>query len=1239
MRLAWPPELPIVEKRDEIAEAIAAHQVVVVCGETGSGKSTQLPKICLDAGRGQAGMIGVTQPRRIAARAIAERVAEELGEAIGRTVGWKVRFGDRTSADTRVKVMTDGILLAETQGDRQLAAYDTIILDEAHERSLNVDFLIGYLKRLLPRRPELKLIVTSATIDPQRFADHFGGAPVIEVSGRVHPVEVRWRPLDADAVADDEEGARLHAILAAVDELAAEGAGDVLVFLAGEREIREAAEALRKHHPRETEVLPLYARLSAAEQHRVFEPHDGRRIVLATNVAETSLTVPGIRAVVDPGLARINRYSPRSKVERLPVEPISRSAAKQRAGRCGRLGPGVCIRLYAEEEFAAREEFTPPEIERTNLAGVVLRMAALDLGDVRSFPFIDPPKKAAIRDGIDTLRELGAFDDRQRLTKRGRQLAQLPVDPRIGRMLLAARDEGCLREVLIIAAALSVPDPRERPLDRQAAADAAHRSLARGESDFLAYLAMWDFWHESRKHLSWSKLRAECRARFLSFMRMREWIEVHRQLHALLTQRGERANEEPADPDRIHRALLTGLLSNVGVQGENRAFTGAHGSTFHVFPGSSLFAQPPKWIMAAEVVETTRRYARTAARIRPAWIEAAGAHLLSRSYAEPHWDRRRGRVYAYERATLFGLEIVARRRVHYGPIDPPASRQIFIQHALVEGELDPTPPFLAHNRALEAELSAREAKRRRRDVLVEVHARYAFYESRVPANVYSAEEFRRWFAKAQRRDPDLLRMRPEDLLVPGAPAEAPDLFPDAMAIDALRLPLAYHHDPGAEDDGVTVTVPIGALPQVGGQRLDWTVPGMLHEKIVGLIRGLPKELRRSFVPVPDWAAACCARLVFGEGDLVERLGEALAALSGVRVPPEAWDRTAVADHLRMRVRVVDGRGEELAAGRDLDAIRAELRPRMRAAVDRLAGARFARAGITAWDFGDLPEEVAAAADGGTAVTGYPTLVDEGSSVALRLETTRAAADARRRSGLRRLFILEAGADMAEQLAHVPGAAEMRLAYAPLGPGTDVMDALALIVAERVFLGNGTAADGRTPPPAVMTESDFRARLDRGLTEVWTAGADAVQLVTRTLAARQAAIDRLAATTNPIFRSAVDDARRHLARLVPRDFLRLVPAARLEHYPRYLAAIVKRLERLPAGGHERDRAKMSEIQSWEARLDEQRARSREQGIVDPRIDAFRWLLEEYRVALFAQELGTAEPVSPKKVAAAWEEVMR
>jgi ATP-dependent helicase HrpA len=1230
MRLAWPPELPIVEKRDEIAAAIAAHQVVVVCGETGSGKSTQLPKICLDAGRGQTAMIGVTQPRRIAARAIAERVAEELGEAIGRTVGWKVRFGDRTSADTRVKVMTDGILLAETQGDRRLAAYDTIILDEAHERSLNVDFLIGYLKRLLPRRPELKLIVTSATIDPQRFADHFDGAPIVEVSGRVHPVEIRWRPLDVDAAAEDEDGARQRAILAAVDELAAAGAGDVLVFLAGEREIREAAESLRKHHPPGTEILPLYARLSAAEQHRVFEPHDGRRIVLATNVAETSLTVPGIRAVVDPGLARINRYSPRSKVERLPVEPISQAAAKQRAGRCGRLGPGVCIRLYAEDEFAAREEFTPPEIERSNLAGVVLRMAALDLGDVRSFPFIDPPKKAAIRDGIDTLRELGAFDDRQRLTKRGRQLAQLPVDPRIGRMLLAALDEGCLREVLIIAAALSVPDPRERPLDRQAAADAAHRSFARGESDFLAYLAMWEFWHESRKHLSWNKLRAECRARFLSFLRMREWIEVHRQLHALLTQRGERANDEPAAPDCIHRALLTGLLSNVGVQGENRAFAGAHGSTFHVFPGSSLFAQPPKWIMAAEVVETTRRYARTAARIRPTWIEAAAAHLLARSYAEPHWDRRRGRVYAYERATLFGLEIVARRRVHYGPIEPQASRQIFIQHALVEGELDPPPPFLAHNRALEAELSAREAKRRRRDVLVEVHARYSFYESRVPANVYSAEGFRRWFAMAQRREADLMRMRPEDLLVPGAPAEAPDLFPDALVIDTLLLPLAYHHDPGAEDDGVTVTVPLSALAHIGAQRLEWTVPGMIHEKIVALIRGLPKELRRSFVPVPDWAAACSARMVFGEGDLVERLGQALAALADVRVPPEAWDRAAVADHLRMRVRVVDERGAELATGRDLDAIRAELRPRMRAAVERLAGARFARAGITAWDFGDLPAEVAAEADGGAAVTGYPTLVDEGSSVAVRLETTRAAADAHRRAGLRRLFVLEAGADMAEQLAHVAGIAELRLAYAPLGPGIEVMDALALLVAERVFLGNGSGAD-------VTTEVEFRARLDRGLPEVWTAGADAAHLLARILAARQAALDRLAATVNPIFQIAVDDARRHLARLAPRDFLRSVPASRLEHYPRYLAAIVRRLERLPAGGHERDRAKMVEVQSWEARLDEQRARAREQGLVDPRVEDFRRLLEEYRVALFAQELGTAEPVSAKKVAAAWEEI--
>ncbi|MCP3903240.1 MAG: ATP-dependent RNA helicase HrpA [Planctomycetes bacterium] len=1220
------PQLPIVEHRDEIAETVRAHPVVVICGETGSGKSTQLPKICLDAGRGGKGVIGQTQPRRIAARTIAQRIADELGTPLGSAVGYKVRFSDRTRRDGFIKVMTDGILLAETQGDRRLERYDTIIIDEAHERSLNIDFLLGYLKRLLRRRRDLKVIITSATLDPERLSAHFDGAPVIEVSGRTYPVEVRYRPLESTD-ADERDRDMLPAILDAVDELAAEGPGDVLVFLSGEREIREASEALRKHHPHGTSILPLYARLSAAEQSRVFEPHGGRRIVLATNVAETSLTVPGIRAVVDPGLARISRYSARSKVQRLPVEAISQASARQRAGRCGRLGPGVCIRLYAERDFDQREEFTLPEIQRTNLASVVLQMTALGLGEVERFPFVDPPRRVMIRDGFETLRELGAIDADRKLTPIGRALARLPIDPRVGRMILAAMDEGCLDEVLTIAAALSIQDPRERPMDRRDAADEAHRVFADESSDFLAYLRLWDAWHEQRRHLSWNKLRAWCRGHFVSFMRMREWIDIRRQLHALVTQTGHHLNREPADEDAIHRALLAGLLSNVGLRGERREYSGARGSAFHVFPGSVLFRKPPKWAMAAEIVETTRRYARCVARIQPEWIERVGSHLVNRTYSEPDWDAATGRVVARERVTLFGLDVVTRRRVHYGPIDPVASREIFIHRGLVEGELRTDAAFLDANRALVEEIRAVEAKRRRRDVLVDAQSQYDFYDRHLPADVWSAGGFESWRRKAERGTPDRLRMTRADLTLPGAEEVDPDAFPETLAVGDARLPLSYALEPGGDDDGVTVTVPTDLLGLLAEEQLEWTVPGLLEEKIVALIRALPKHLRRGFVPVPDVARACRGHLAFGRGRLTAALGEVLRERTGVTVPPEAWRADEVPDHLRLRVRVVDAAGAERCAGRDLAELRRSAGADTGTTLTVLADERFGRTGITAWDFDPLPATVTLERSGAR-LTGHPALVDDGAAVSLHLLETPEAARTAMRSGLRRLFALAAGSELAQQIQHLPEIERLRLLAAPLGAPAELDDALRLLIAEQAF---GAGGDD------VRDRETFERRLEAGFPRLWEVGGVVADTVLRVLEAHHEVQLQLALRDKPVWAEIVVDERAHLDRLLPAGFLVATPTERLHELPRYLAAVLRRLEKLTGGGLTRDRAAAAELEELHARYERRRADHADRGITDPALDDFRWLVEEYRVSLFAQDLGTAVPVSPKRLEKAWAEV--
>ncbi|MDQ1464298.1 MAG: ATP-dependent helicase HrpA, partial [Actinomycetota bacterium] len=1011
--ISYPPLLPIVEAKDEIAAAIRDHQVVIVAGETGSGKTTQLPKICLELGRGVRGMIGHTQPRRIAARTVAERIAEELGTPLGEAVGYKVRFTDQVSPGSYIKLMTDGILLAELQQDRELSRYDTLIIDEAHERSLNVDFILGYLKQLLPRRPDLKVVVTSATIDPLRFSRHFDDAPVIEVSGRVYPVEVRYRPLVDDAVAeadDAEPRDQIQAICEAVKELTAQGSGDVLVFLSGEREIRDTAEAVRKLALPQTEVLPLYARLSAAEQHRVFEPHTERRIILATNVAETSLTVPGIRYVVDPGTARISRYSHRTKVQRLPIEPVSQASANQRKGRCGRTSDGICIRLYSESDFLSRPEFTDPEILRTNLASVILQMASLGLGDLAAFPFVEPPDRRQVNDGIQLLEELGAFeqakaDPRTRLTALGRRLSQLPVDPRIGRMILQAADQGCVREVIVIAAALSIQDPRERPLEHQQAADDSHARFADKESDFFAYLNLWQYLREQQQELSSSRFRRLCKAEFLNFLRIREWQDVESQLRQVARTLGVRLNSSDGDRGAIHQSLLAGLLSHIGMRDvETRGYLGARGSKFAIFPGSALFKVQPRWVMAAELVETTRLWGRVVAKIEPEWAESLAAHLVLRIYSEPHWEANRGSVVAFEKVTLYGVPIVASRKVAYGRIDAELSRELFIRHALVEGDWHTPHRFFHDNRALLEEVEELERRARRRDIVVDDETLFAFYDERLPAHVVSGRHFDSWWKQVRKRQPDLLSFAASMLVTEHAAAVAGHDYPDSWPVDDLRLPVTYQFEPGTESDGVTVRVPVGVLNRVHADEFSWQVPGLRLDLVAALIRALPKPLRRHFVPAPDVARAALDHLdPAAGGSLLEALADELHSSTGVDVRREDFELERVPAFLQITFVVVDVAGVALGRGKDLDVLRARLAPAVREEIAQ-AAVSIERTGLRGWDFDPLPASYEQRRDG-LVVRGFPALFDEGPTVGVRVLETAALARQATWAATRRLLLL------------------------------------------------------------------------------------------------------------------------------------------------------------------------------------------------------------------------------------------
>jgi ATP-dependent helicase HrpA len=1231
--VSYPPQLPVSQRAGEIAAAIRDHQVVIIAGETGSGKTTQLPKICLALGRGVTGQIGHTQPRRIAARTVAERIAAELGTEPGTLVGYQVRFAAKARDDALVKVMTDGILLAELQHDPRLLRYDTLIIDEAHERSLNIDFILGYLKRLLPDRPDLKVIITSATIDPQRFSKAFWDAPVIEVSGRTYPVEVRYRPLAAPDDPGIEPKDQVQGILDAIGELTTEGPGDILVFLSGEREIRDTADALAE--AADLEVLPLYARLSAAGQHKVFAPHRGRRVVLATNVAETSLTVPGVRYVIDPGTARISRYSQRTKVQRLPIEPISQASANQRKGRCGRTSDGVCIRLYSEEDFAARPEFTEPEILRTSLASVILRMAALDLGDVAGFPFIDPPESRHVADGVRLLEELGALSvqaGRPRLTSIGRKLAELPADPRLARMIIESGGTGCAREVLVITAALSIVDPRERPADAREAADALHSRFAWPGSDFLAYLNLWYYLRDQQREQSASAFRRLCRREYLHYLRVREWQDLYRELRQAAAEVGISTGpgraELPADPgarqdlaDRVHMSLLAGLLSHLGMRDTSRQargkgrgpaeFAGARGARFAIFPDSVLARKPPEWVMAAELVETSRLWARTVARIQPEWAEPLAAHLVRRSYGEPQWDGRRGAATVPETVTLYGLPVAA-RKVSYGKVDPAAAREMFIQHALVEGDWHTHHAFFAENRRRLEDAAELERRARRRGLVAGDDAVFGFYDRRIPAGVSSARHFDSWWKRARKSDPDLLTMSQADLAGPAAGEADPARYPDSWD----GLPLSYEFAPGDPEDGVTVTIPLTSLGQVSGEEFAWQVPGLREELVTELIRSLPKNLRTLFVPAPDTARAVLTRLGPPHGDLLDALSSELGRIGGVPVPRDAWDTSRLPGYLRMTFRVVDC-GQVIAAGKDLDALRKELRPRLEAALAE-AGQGITRTGLRGWDLGALPRTL----DSG-GIHAFPALVDEGETAGVALFASREEADEAMWRGTRRLLLIAVPSGAAAAARNLPAAVKLAMSRHPYPSTTALLGDCAAAAADQVIADAGGPA---------WDAPGFARLLERARASLPDLTAGVVRASADALAAAQQAEARLAESTSPVLAPAATDVRAQLSGLIHAGFVSETGAKRLPDLPRYLRAIVLRLDKAAANpGRDADRmaAVHRATQAWRQALAGLRPGDRRRA----EAQAVRWMIEELRVSLFAQSLGARAPVSEQRIAAA------
>ena len=1272
LQITFPESLPVSARRQEITEAIAANQVVIVCGETGSGKTTQLPKIALAMGRGKMNyepgkgrLIGHTQPRRIAASSVAKRIAEELKTPLGEVVGFKVRFQDRLSRDASVKLMTDGILLAETQGDPLLKAYDTIIIDEAHERSLNIDFLLGYLREILPRRPELKVIVTSATIDADRFATHFasskGPAPIIYVSGRMFPVEQRWRPFEETREHDLND-----AIADAVDELwQGNAAGDILVFLPGEREIREAADHLRKHlshnvMTRNAEVLPLFARLSQAEQDRIFDSHSGRRIVLATNVAETSLTVPGIRYVVDVGTARVKRYSFRSKVEQLLVEPVSQAAANQRAGRCGRVANGICIRLYDEKDFNSRPRFTDPEILRSSLAGVILRMKSLHLGDVDQFPFIEPPQRRAIADGYQLLNELGAVDDANELTDVGRELSRLPLDPRVGRMILEARTRGALEEVLVIASALSVQDVRDRPMDMQTQADQQHAKFDDEKSEFSGYVRLWQWIHAARgghdnEHkLSNRQYEQLLRQNFINIRRVREWKDIHSQLHTVVAEHKWKLNTQPAGYEELHKSMLAGLLGNIGWKmEEEEVYLGARGIKFHRHPGAHLKKRPGKWIVAAELVETTRLFGRGIANIEPQWIEQVAGHLLKKQLLDPHWEKKAAEVMALERATLYGLVIYSGRRVPFAKVDQQGAREIFIREALVEGDWDTKLPFLAANQKLIKQVEDMEHKSRRQDVLVHDELIFAFYDQQLPQDVFNGHTFDGWYRSESRKNPDLLKLTRDELMRHEAAGITTDAFPKTIRLGGVDCKATYLHEPGDARDGLTVEVPLFVLNQVSDDRAEWLVPGMLRDKVQALLKSLPQKPRSRFVPLPESAARLTAQLSdaakFGAGSLTDVLLKKVRDETSLDVKRADFKLDMLPAHLFMNFRVVDEHGRQMGAGRNLGALKAELGAQARGAFQALAGMKgsfhspsqdtpqpnppperqgaTARPGApdaryTAWTFGELPE-LMEVRRGPTSLVGFPALIDQADAVSIEVFDEPEVAAAKHRAGLRRLFALQIKDALKYLEKNIPDLQKMAVAYMPLGTQEELREQVIDVALERAFLLD--------PLPA--NEADFKRRIEEGRGRLTLIANEVARLAGAILIEYAAAARKIKDTRNAP--EATADAAQQLQRLMPKRFMALTPWPQLQHFARYLKAITLRLDKYRADPA-RDAARLAELRPQEQRY--WRLVSERKGAVDTRMQEFRWLLEELRVSFFAQELRTPQPVSVKRLDKVWNQLV-
>lgn len=1313
--ISFPEGLPISGHVEEISRALQTRQVLIVAGETGSGKSTQLPKICLAAGLGIRGLIGHTQPRRLAARTIATRVADELSVSLGSQVGYKIRFTDRTDPQTYIKLMTDGILLAETQNDRFLDQYEVIILDEAHERSLNVDFLLGYLKQRLAQRTDLRLVITSATLDAERFSQHFtdaqGPAPVIEVSGRSYPVDVRYRPLGGEEEGDEEDIDLEQAVVDAIHELSRIDRGDILVFLPTERDILEMAKRLRRESfagdsGKGTEVLPLYARLTAAEQNRIFEPGDQRRVVLATNVAESSLTVPRVRYVVDTGTARISRYSPRSKILRLPIEPVSRASANQRAGRCGRIAPGVCIRLYGEQDFLRRDEYTTPEIRRTNLAAVILQAKALKLGEIEDYPFLDPPHPESVRDGYKTLFELQALDDHRQLTSIGRQLAQMPVDPRVGRMILAGAAEGCLADVLVIAAGLEIQDPRERPHEKQQQADERHAQFLDKESDFVSLLKLWDFYHHLRETTSRNQLRRACQQNFLSFNRLREWTEIHRQLLEVAERVKLRVGARGSEYAPLHRALLAGLLSGVALRAPEGDYTGAGGLKLVLWPGSGLFRERHAWIVAAERVETTRRYARTVARISPTWIERLAEHLVKRSYSDPRWHAKAGTVMAFEKVSLMGLPVVVQRKVPYGRIDPVVSRRLFIDGALVEQETDANEGVLKVNREVREQIAQMAAQTRRRDWLLDDYSIYAFYDQRLPAEVYDLASLRRWLKADPSHGPSLT-MRVEEMIDTG-PLEETDpreQFPATLQVEGLELPLRYNFQPGDVDDGVTVTVPVAALQQLSAGQLDWLVPGLLEEKVTALVRSLPKALRRNFVPVPDTAKRLLRNLPFGEGPLLETLAGVLSRWAEERVMVRDFDLSKLPEHLRMNVCVLGPQGEVLRMGRDLDSLRQHLtrsvaelvgeggeslvrgglgpatsdraskggKTTERPAPDSKAGQgrtergersqpptakgqanagkasvgqagtrqetsgpapnlttdkaelqRWQRDNIVAWDFGELPAQITLR-QAGIEIPAYPALVDQGTHVQMKLVDTSHHAERLTRRAVARLYALSQKKSLKAQVRWLPRWNEVTLWAASLLKPDRLQDQLHVRISELAFL---------LKDDVPRSEAQFQQRLANSVERIAVATQEVAAWLPRAFESwhrMRLALEKLKASR---YREVAADVEGQVRGLMADEFLVTAPWEWLQHYPRYLDAAAYRVDRVTSHAAPRDAESLVVVRRLSQLYEQQRA-SRDTWWVDhPQLEEYRWLLEELRVSLFAQQLGTAVKVSPQRLEKLW-----